>query len=59
MADKFIFTDLTAIIADYKYYTMNELAIDEWLENHDSERKGMVIKFADEQIKMMFVMKWV
>lgn len=58
MVDKFIFNELTAMIADYNYYTMNELAIDEWLENHGSERKGMVIKFANEHVKMMFAMKW-
>ena len=58
MQGKFIFTDLNAIIADYKYYTINELAIDEWLEYHSSERKGMVIKFSDEQTKIMFMMRW-
>ncbi len=46
------------MIADYKYYTMNELAIDEWLETHNSYRKGMVVRFDSEQTKMMFIMRW-
>ena len=58
MVDKFVFTDLSAMIADYNYYTMNELAIDEWLEKHNSYRKGMLIRFDSEYTKMMFVMKW-
>jgi hypothetical protein len=56
---KFLFNDLTAIIADYKYYADNESVIDEWLENYNSERTGMVIKFDSEHTKMMFMMRWV
>ena len=56
--EKFIFTDLSAMIADYGYYTVNELAIDKWLEEHNSYRKGMVVRFDSEQTKMMFMLRW-
>lgn len=59
MIGKFVFTDLTAIIADYKYYADNEFSIDNWLEKHNSERTGMVINFDSEHTKMMFMMRWV
>lgn len=59
MIGKFVFNDLTAIIADYRYYADNESKIDEWLELHDSERTGMVIKFNSEDTKLMFMMRWI
>jgi hypothetical protein len=59
MIGKFLFNELTAIIADYKYYVDNESDIDTWLENHDSERTGMVIKFNSEHTKTMFMMRWI
>lgn len=58
MKDRFIFRDLIAIIADYKYYSDNEFSIDTWLEKHDSERIGMVITFNNEQTKTLFVLRW-
>lgn len=59
MIGKFIFNDLTAIIADYKFYSENEQIIDNWLWERDSERTGMVIKFNSEDTKLMFMMRWV
>jgi len=57
---RFIFTtDLTAMIADYMFYTDNADEIDQWLEERDCERTGMVIKFDSEQTKMLFMMRWV
>jgi hypothetical protein len=56
---KFIFNDLTAIIADYKFYAENEQTIDNWLRERSSERTGMVIKFDSEDTKLMFMMRWV
>ena len=58
MIGKFIFNDLTAIIADYKFYANNERTIDDWLWERDSERTGMVIKFDSENTKLMFMMRW-
>ena len=57
--NKFIFYDkTTAIIEDYAFYADNEQAIDKWLEDHNCERQGMVIKFVNEKIKMMFILRW-
>ncbi len=56
---KFIFNDLTAIIADYRYYADKESEIDKWLELHNSKRTGMVITFNSEGTKLMFMMRWV
>jgi hypothetical protein len=56
---RFIFTDLTALIADYVFYTNNKTEIDQWLEDRDCERKGMVIKFVDEKTKLLFMMRWI
>jgi len=56
---KFVFTELTAMIADYRYYADHESEIDRWLEERECERTGMVIKFNNEQTKMMFMMRWV
>jgi len=58
MINKFLFNGLSAIIADYRYYSDNESEIDRWLELHDSERTGMVIKFDSEDTKLMFMMRW-
>jgi len=55
MKNKFIFHDLTAIIEDYMSYTTD---IDLWLEDHDCVREGMVIKFCDDKIKMLFMLRW-
>lgn len=55
---KFIFTELTAIIADYKFYADNEKTIDDWLEQNWCERQGMVITFNDENTKLMFMLRW-
>jgi hypothetical protein len=55
---RFIFTDLTALIADYMFYTDNQIEIDQWLEDSDCERTGMVIKFNNEKIKILFMMRW-
>jgi len=59
LTSKFIFSDLNAIIGDYKFYADNEEEIDDWLENHYCERTGMVIKFCDEHTRMLFILKWV
>jgi hypothetical protein len=59
MQDKFVFTELTAIIADYKFYADNEQVIDNWLWERSCERQGMVLKFCDEETKMLFMMRWV
>lgn len=58
VTDKFLFNKLSAIIADYKFYTDNESIIDQWLEDHHSKRTGIVIKFNSEQTKIMFMMRW-
>ena len=58
MIGKFLFNDLTAIIADYKFYAENERTIDDWLRERGSERTGMVIKFDNENTKLMFMMRW-
>ena len=56
---RFIFTtDLTAMIADYMFYTVNADEIDQWLEERDCKRTGMIIKFNSEQTKTMFMMRW-
>jgi hypothetical protein len=55
---RFLFTDLTAIIVNYQFYTDNESAIDQWLEDRGCERKGMVVKFSDEKVKTLFMMRW-
>lgn len=56
--NRFLFSELTAMIADYKFYADNEKEIDNWLWERDSEREGMVIRFCDEKVKMMFMIKW-
>lgn len=56
--NRFLFSELTAMIADYKFYADNEKEIDNWLWERDSEREGMVIRFSDEKVKMMFMIKW-
>jgi hypothetical protein len=58
LTDKFIFNDLTAMIADYKFYADNEKTIDEWLEQNQCKRQGMVITFSDENTKLMFILRW-
>lgn len=58
MKNKFIFFDDSAIIEDYNYYTDNAQIIDDWLYEHNSERTGMVIKFCDERIKTLFILRW-
>lgn len=58
MKNKFIFFDDSAIIEDYNYYTDNAQVIDDWLEEHSSERTGMIIKFCDERIKTLFILRW-
>jgi hypothetical protein len=56
---RFIFTtDISALIADYMFYTVNADEIDQWLEDRGCERTGMVIKFKDEKTKTMFIMRW-
>lgn len=59
MQDKFVFTDLTAIIADYKFYADHEQVIDDWLWERECERQGMVLKFCNEETKILFIMRWV
>jgi hypothetical protein len=58
MKNKFIFYDNTAIIEDYMYYTNNTEEIDEWLHIHGCVREGMVIKFCNDRIKTLFILKW-
>ncbi len=56
--DRFTFNGLTAIVADYVFYTDNSAEIDQWLQDRNCERKGMVIKFNNEKTKTMFIMRW-
>ena len=58
MTDKFIFYNLSAMIADYKFYADNEKEIDEWLEDIKCQRQGMTINFCDENTKLMFILRW-
>lgn len=59
MKNKFIFYENTnALIEDYMYYTDHEKEIDEWLENNECVREGMIIHFFDEKIKMLFMLRW-
>ena len=53
-----MFFDNSAIIEDYNYYTDNEQVIDDWLIENDCERTGMVIKFCNEKIKILFIYKY-
>lgn len=57
--ERFILSsNLVAIIADYKFYADHELEIDNWLYEYNCQREGMVIKFCNEKIKMMFIIRW-
>ncbi len=59
MKNKFIFFDSTnAIIEDFMYYTDHADQIDQWLDDHNSERTGMIIKFCNEQTKTLFILTW-
>lgn len=49
---------VSAIIVDYMYYTVHITEIDDWLHEHDSEREGMVITFANEKVQTMFLLRW-
>lgn len=57
--EKFVFNELTAIIGDYNYYAQHEVEIDTWLETYNCSREGMVIKFCDDKIKTLFILKWI
>ena len=59
MKNKFIFYDNGALIEDYNYYTDHAQTIDDWLYEHGCERTGMIIKFCDDKIKTLFILKWV
>lgn len=58
MKNKFIFNGLNIIIEDYNYYVNHSEEIDDWLDNYNSSREGMVIHLADEQTKMLFMLRW-
>jgi hypothetical protein len=55
---KFIFHNLSAVIADYKFYSDNEEIIDTWLNDRWCSRTGMVINFWDEKVKVLFILRW-
>jgi hypothetical protein len=40
------------------FYATSVDEIDQWLEENNSHRQGMVIQFADEKVKTMFMLKW-
>lgn len=57
--NKLIFFEETkAVILDYMWYTVHEPELDEWLNNHECTREGMIINFFDERIKILFILKW-
>ena len=55
---RFVFYDCSALIKDYMFYATSVDEIDQWLEENNSHRQGMVIQFADEKVKTMFMLKW-
>jgi hypothetical protein len=59
MKNRFVFYNLTALIEDYVYYADHDAELDIWLEEHNCDREGMVIRFCDEGTKMMFMLRWV
>lgn len=56
--NKFQFYDNKALIVDFMYYTEHIETIDDWLEENDCQRKGMVIEFCNDQVRTMFMLKW-
>jgi hypothetical protein len=58
MKNKFVFYDNSALIEDYFFYADYEKEIDEWLWLNGSDRQGMVITFANEKVKTLFILRW-
>jgi hypothetical protein len=48
------------ILFDYKWWIKNEEEIKNWCENTLSsfEQTGMVLRFANEKEKMLFLLRW-
>lgn len=48
------------ILFDYKWFTHNEEEIKDWCAKTLSkfEQKGMVLHFANEKEKMLFMLRW-
>lgn len=48
------------LIVDYEWYGQNQNEIDDWIKRTipDSWRNGMIIMFANEQEKMLFLLRW-
>jgi hypothetical protein len=58
MKNKFVFYDNRALIEDYFFYADHETEIDDWLWSNGSDRQGMVITFANEKVKTLFILRW-
>jgi len=52
--------ELMLIIEDYVHWTQNQKAIEAWIEQYGSgiRQEGMVVHFANDADRTMFLLRW-
>jgi hypothetical protein len=45
-------------LTDYLWYNAHKQALELWIQEHDVEMQGMIIKFCTEQERTLFILRW-